>query len=1733
MAGGRSDTGVLNSVEISTADGTFASVAPMSQARADAACIVLPDGRVLVTGGSDGVASLASAEVYNPTKGAWQSLGNMSVARSGHTATATPWGAVLLVGGEGTGAVELFLTNDTFETLGTLATARTGYAIAATTGHKVVIAGGTHGSSVLASIEVYDGDTGKIIPGAAMLGARRNFAATALLDGSILFTGGYAADGSILATSEIFDPEHGTSVTGPALPAARAGHKAAILPSNGRVLLIGGVDENGVTASTDVYTPWTGKFSGLPAMHAARQQMATAPLRRGAVVVSGGRDTNGALSSTEIFAFATLDTDQADYSPGQQATFTGTGWKPGEQVLLQVAAFPLDQHRIEFTGSAQADSTGRIRIAPFNIDRSHAGMRFLATATGSESQAQNVFTDAAENTVTTIDAIPVSSPFNTALAVTGHVQSSGATNPVDSGTVAVSVDGAPPYSTTAVIAVSGNFAASSISSIVPGNHTIAAAYSGGGAPPWNASSASAGYQVTTPTTTTLNSPAAASAPIGTAVVFQATVASPLGAPAPGSGSIEFHDTNGGNVIITTVPVVAGVAQITLSNLPAKTYGVQAVYVPTASSGYSASSSATTTYTVARLSPTVTTTALPASQTVGDLVTLSSCVTTVAGIAPTGTITFNDGAAISGLVPLSGGCASFQYTKLTGGSNTITVVYSGDSNYKFNVIGMGNLVLSVAKAVSFSAATSNPASPVPFGTPVQLLGSVTSPATAANGFLIGGAANGTFQDNGVDIPGCALLTVASGAVACNAPALSVGIHPITFKFLNNDPNFLPSTSPVYNLNITRYAASGALTTIPGSPVMYGTAAIARVQFGPSGGGPALTGSVSFYDGVNLLGSSPVVSGGNTDFAMPNSVIQSVGSHNLTARYGGDANYSAAIAPFPATTLVVNKATPTGSVISTPASPVALGAPLTLTATFTPPAGGTLTGTVNFFDGTTQLNPAGVTIASGQASFSLTSALSAGPHSITAVYSGDANFNSFTTAIYALTVNATATSVSTPTSSAGANYTYGTTTNYTAVVSPHPGAPAFTGTVQFFDGGIAIGAPVVPNASTGSVTSAAILLTAGTHTITAQFAGDGNYLPSASGQLSQNIAKAPSVVSTPILTSGTATPDSSVTFSATASPLSGGGVPTGTITFTIDGGVRPPAAINAGGTASVTATFSAGSHTLSATYSGDSNFLPSSSGTLAQPVSSSNNPSSNSDPKLTVYANPTVPTLGDTVTLLVNVSSDGAVPYGTVQFYDGTTLLATAPVVGGRATQTIPTTSLGNAGSHNITVTYSGDGINNPSSKNFGLLVNRIPLVLSLTSNLSASVYGQAVTFTAKAASPAPPGVSLPSGQVQLVDANGVVATGSMTKGTAVTNVTTLDAGSHQVAASFVGDINWVPAKSTALPQAIAKAQTAVKLAALPDVSGSPQVTVTANLDVALPGGGVPGGTVQFVDSVNNLVLGTAQVVGGAATATLSEPSAGSRTISAIYSGTLNYVDSKSPNVTHISVANAAGYSAYHAAPDEIMSVFGANLASGSASATAVPLPLSLAGTSVKITDQAGVDHTAPLYFAAPNQINLLIPSEVPLGPVRITVTNSNGDTFPIVTAATGTSPGLFAANADGRGIAAAQVIRVFKDGTQTVENVAKLDAAQKLFVPAPISFGNEQLFLTLYGTGIRHTQGQSSVTCTINGQDLPVLFAGAQPTFLGLDQVNVRLPASFAGTGAATVVIRVDGQASNPVTLTFQ
>ena len=73
-------------------------------------------------------------------------------------------------------------------------------------------------------------------------------------------------------------------------------------------------------------------------------------------------------------------------------------------------------------------------------------------------------------------------------------------------------------------------------------------------------------------------------------------------------------------------------------------------------------------------------------------------------------------------------------------------------------------------------------------------------------------------------------------------------------------------------------------------------------------------------------------------------------------------------------------------------------------------------------------------------------------------------------------------------------------------------------------------------------------------------------------------------------------------------------------------------------------------------------------------------------------------------------------------------------------------------------------------------------------------------------------------------------------------------------------------------------------------------------------------------------------------------------------------------------------------------------------------------------------------------------------------------------------------------------------------------------------------MTFYGTGIRKRSSLDNVKCTIGGVDAPVQFAGIQPQFPGLDQLNVQLPVSLKGRGEVQVVFTVDGLSTNPVTI---
>ncbi|HXA52098.1 MAG TPA: IPT/TIG domain-containing protein, partial [Candidatus Acidoferrum sp.] len=263
------------------------------------------------------------------------------------------------------------------------------------------------------------------------------------------------------------------------------------------------------------------------------------------------------------------------------------------------------------------------------------------------------------------------------------------------------------------------------------------------------------------------------------------------------------------------------------------------------------------------------------------------------------------------------------------------------------------------------------------------------------------------------------------------------------------------------------------------------------------------------------------------------------------------------------------------------------------------------------------------------------------------------------------------------------------------------------------------------------------------------------------------------------------------------------------------------------------------------------------------------------------------------------------------------------------------------------------------------------------------------------------------------------------------------------------------------------------------------------------------------------------------------------LTATYSGDGNFAsstsDPKGQSVfgTQIVAVNGASYTSSNLATDSWVTIYGDNLASSQIVASTSPYPTSLSGTTVSVTDSTGTQRLAPLYYVSPGQINMLMPTNTAFGLATITVTNANGGSASSITLVTRTAPGLFSANASGAGVAAALVQRVRPDGSQAIENVASFDGNTNALVPVPITIGSDSLYLQLYGTGIRYVSGLSKVTCTIGGQNATVLYAGAAPGFSGLDQVNVQIPAALAGAGSVNVVVTVDGQASNTVTLTFK
>jgi uncharacterized protein (TIGR03437 family) len=237
-----------------------------------------------------------------------------------------------------------------------------------------------------------------------------------------------------------------------------------------------------------------------------------------------------------------------------------------------------------------------------------------------------------------------------------------------------------------------------------------------------------------------------------------------------------------------------------------------------------------------------------------------------------------------------------------------------------------------------------------------------------------------------------------------------------------------------------------------------------------------------------------------------------------------------------------------------------------------------------------------------------------------------------------------------------------------------------------------------------------------------------------------------------------------------------------------------------------------------------------------------------------------------------------------------------------------------------------------------------------------------------------------------------------------------------------------------------------------------------------------------------------------------------------------------NVIGNVVANvsAASFVGTELASESIVSAFGQRLATAIQAATTLPLPTTLAGTQVLVKDSVGVERAAQLFFVSPNQINYQVPPGTAPGTATAIVTSGDGTVSAETVRLASVAPGLFTADASGRGLAAATVLRVKGDGSQSFEPVASFDAAQNKFVAAPIDLGpaSDQVFLVLYGSGWRFRSSLAAVTAKIGGADATVSFAGAVPNFVGLDQANLLIPRSLIGRGEVEVMLTVDGKTAN-------
>jgi uncharacterized protein (TIGR03437 family) len=226
-------------------------------------------------------------------------------------------------------------------------------------------------------------------------------------------------------------------------------------------------------------------------------------------------------------------------------------------------------------------------------------------------------------------------------------------------------------------------------------------------------------------------------------------------------------------------------------------------------------------------------------------------------------------------------------------------------------------------------------------------------------------------------------------------------------------------------------------------------------------------------------------------------------------------------------------------------------------------------------------------------------------------------------------------------------------------------------------------------------------------------------------------------------------------------------------------------------------------------------------------------------------------------------------------------------------------------------------------------------------------------------------------------------------------------------------------------------------------------------------------------------------------------------------------SEPPAITGVREAAGGGT---RLAAGALASLFGRRLSFGQAKAVQLPLPPRLNAVEVRLNDRS-----LPLLFTSDGQLNLYLPPDLPVGTSRLTVSNAGSASEPVnVTIAGDAGPGIFTIDGSGRGQGAILIA-----GTGLIARATR-DAFSR-----PARHGD---IVEIYCTGLGAVEGSApertrlTPEVIIGGGRADVLFSGLAPGFVGLNQINARVPTS-AGTGiGVTVSVRIGGQTSNEVVM---